>query len=321
MALKIRRPDRRPDVETQMTPYQKSMEVIFHLAKQGLPPGENSYDINLSGTQYDLNYAITLMEPVSFNISTKWKASGGASIANKVNEVFNSNLLKMLSGNMAKNGTPTDAWTQKLTEVGSPIGMKLKFRVYHRNAKEMNNYAHVVDKDDIVTSQDEIIDYNRLIKFFTIICAPSQKFSITSNTIGAAAEAARAVAGDIKEAKEAYDNARNGGSTMITAGAASLGVLWDKIKENSGLVDIAAGPRLNYTLAFSKVGSFTFPEEIDWIVNSFEWRPSQQMTINAKTGLPEPLWVDFDVSVETNFSPSNVFISRMFCSEVSKISF
>ena len=69
---------------------------------------------------------------------------------------------------------------------------------------------------------------------------------------------------------------------------------------------------------FKKIGSFAIPQEIDWIVKNFTWTPSTQFTLDDKN-MPQPLWVDFEVDLETNFAPSNAFVPKMFIKNASDV--
>lgn len=294
--LRVGRPTYRP-IESQRTPMQKTSEVVFELSSQS-QQAKNWVPFR------DVRFCVTLSEPVSFEIATKWKESGGASIANKLNDIFNSNLIKMIGGANAVAGTPTDAWSQKITEIGDPIGMKLKFRIYHKNAQEHNSYAEAGAGEVDYT-------YTDLIKFFTIVCAPPQIYTLKNDTIGPLVAAAQTANKVMTKSREVYDSRRAAGQGVVSSSIdAGLGLIKTAAAQG-GLDGVTSGPRLNYTLLFTRVGTFNFPREIDWIVKSFTWTPSTQMIV-GETDCPEPLWVDFDVDVETNFAPSNAFVTRMF---------
>jgi hypothetical protein len=305
--LTIKRPKTRPSVETELTPMQKSLEVVFGLSRQTAStekwrmPGELKHD-----------WTVTLKEPITFTVSTKWKNSGGASIANKLNDLFNSDLIKMLGGEAAMAGTPTDAWTQKITEIGEPIGMNLKFRVYNDAAGEINSQTtHETYDNDSPTYKD-------LIKYFTVICAPAEQYTLVSQTLGPVIAAAKKAVENGQRAKDTYDAASKNGQNPVSAAVKALSAYGGGMLNQAGVNSVLTGPRMNYTLQFKKVGSFTFPDAIDWIVTSFTWTPSTPVTF-GDDDIPQPLWVDFDISVETNFAPSNAFVPKMFIKEISTV--
>ena len=62
--------------------------------------------------------------------------------------------------------------------------------------------------------------------------------------------------------------------------------------------------------------------DIDWIVESFSFKPSRQFTFsndeNSKDyGLPKPLWIDFDLSLETRYSLSNKYVYNLIVADKS----
>ena len=315
MALTVKRPHGRPVVEESKTPLQKSLECVFRVSNQTSARKDNWVDLESLGFKRD--FIVNLSEPVSFEISTSWKASGGAAIANKLNEIFNSNLVKMIGGDKAQSSTPTDAWTQKITEIGNPIPLHLKFRVYHTSAGEMNTISHQVFKDETGERlNQEIVSYKDYIRFFMLICAPAEQYGIGTATIKPLISAAKTATENAKKAREAYDSVSKNGENIVSAGLAALHELGKDIFNAAGVNTVAEGPRMNYTLMIKRIGSFNFPPAIDWIVKTFSWTPSMQFTLNNDNKMPEPLWVDFEVELETNFAPSNAFVPKIFLKDL-----
>lgn len=321
MALTVKRPQGRPVVEESRTPLQKSLECVFRVSNQTAAGkrtsnNENSW-VDLESLGFKRDFIVNLSEPVSFEISTSWKSSGGAAIANKLNEIFNSNLIKMLAGSKAQSSTPTDAWTQKITEIGNPIPLHLKFRVYHTTAGEMNQFSHQVSKDKTGEEPNpETVSYKDYIRFFMLICAPAEQYGVKTATLGPLISAAKNAADMGNRAREAYDQASNNGEHMVSAGLSALNELGKDIFSAAGVNSVEEGPRMNYTLMIKRIGSFNFPPALDWIVKSFSWTPSMQFTLNNDDKMPEPLWVDFDVELETNFAPSNAFVPKIFLKDL-----
>lgn len=314
MALTVKRPQGRP--VTDKTPVQMSSECVFALSYQTRNLGSHeTYWVPLYES-YNNDWTVNLLEPVTFEIGTQWKASGGAAIANKINELFNSNLIKIVAGQNAQSSTPTDEWTQKITEIGQPIPMRMKFRVYHQSANEMGNQTHW--KDDNGKEIKSSLSYQDFIRFFTVICAPAEQYTVGNGTIGPLMKAAINVKNAGEAAKEAYDKTSNNGENMVSASLAALHKTLEYFSSSAGLNGVSNGPRMNYTLMFKKIGSFTIPQEIDWIVKNFTWTPSTQFTLDEKN-IPQPLWVDFEVDLETNFAPSNAFVPKMFIKNASDV--
>lgn len=314
MALTVKRPQGRP--VTDKTPVQMSSECVFALSYQTRNLGSHeTYWVPLYES-YNNDWTVNLLEPVTFEIGTQWKASGGAAIANKINELFNSNLIKIIAGQNAQSSTPTDEWTQKITEIGQPIPMRMKFRVYHQSANEMGNQTLWIDDNGKEFKRS--LSYQDFIRFFTVICAPAEQYTVGNGTIGPLMKAAINAKNIGEKAKEAYDKTSNNGENMVSASLAALYKTLESFSSSAGLNGVSNGPRMNYTLMFKKIGSFTIPREIDWIVKNFTWTPSTQFTLDDKN-IPQPLWVDFEVDLETNFAPSNAFVPKMFIKNASDV--
>lgn len=307
MALTVKKPQGRP--VTDKTPVQKSSECVFALSYQTRDMGPRKNWVPLYES-YENDWTVNLIEPVTFEIGTQWKASGGAAIANKINELFNSNLIKIIAGESAQSSTPTDEWTQKITEIGQPIPMRMKFRVYHESANEMGNRTLWIDENGR-EHKSWSLSYQDFIRFFTVICAPAEQYTIANGTLGPLMKAALNAKRAGQKAKEAYDTKSNNGENMVSASLAALYEMAGTFAASAGLNGVSNGPRMNYTLMIKKIGNFTFPREIDWIVKNFTWTPSTQFTLDDKH-IPQPLWVDFEVDLETNFAPSNAFVPKMF---------
>ena len=314
MALTVKRPQGRP--VTDKTPVQMSSECVFALSYQTRNLGSHeTYWVPLYES-YNNDWTVNLLEPVTFEIGTQWKASGGAAIANKINELFNSNLIKIIAGQNAQSSTPTDEWTQKITEIGQPIPMRMKFRVYHQSSNEMGNQTLWIDDNGKEFKRS--LSYQDFIRFFTVICAPAEQYTVGNGTIGPLMKAAINAKNIGEKAKEAYDKTSNNGENMVSASLAALYKTLESFSSSAGLNGVSNGPRMNYTLMFKKIGSFTIPQEIDWIVKNFTWTPSTQFTLDDKN-IPQPLWVDFEVDLETNFAPSNAFVPKMFIKNASDV--
>lgn len=314
MALTVKRPQGRP--VTDKTPVQMSSECVFALSYQTRNLGSHeTYWVPLYKS-YNNDWTVNLLEPVTFEIGTQWKASGGAAIANKINELFNSNLIKIIAGQNAQSSTPTDEWTQKITEIGQPIPMRMKFRVYHQSANEMGNQTLWIDDNGKEFKRS--LSYQDFIRFFTVICAPAEQYTVGNGTIGPLMKAAINAKNIGDKAKEAYDKTSNNGENMVSASLAALYKTLESFSSSAGLNGVSNGPRMNYTIMFKKIGSFAIPQEIDWIVKNFTWTPSAQFTLDDKN-IPQPLWVDFEVDLETNFAPSNAFVPKMFIKNASDV--
>ena len=57
---------------------------------------------------------------------------------------------------------------------------------------------------------------------------------------------------------------------------------------------------------------------IDWIITSFNFKPSMQFEMVKEDGkeLPKPLWMDFDVTLETRMSLSNKYVYQVIVPQI-----
>jgi hypothetical protein len=67
------------------------------------------------------------------------------------------------------------------------------------------------------------------------------------------------------------------------------------------------------TTGLTKSGIITFP--IDWIITGFTFTPSTQFEFDEIEKIPMPLWVNFDLTLETRLSLSNKYIYNLMMKE------
>ena len=287
------------------SPLQKGMWVEFELSTNS--QGEPQWDKNgIIPDNLNKTWRVVLTEPIEFKAETEWTESAGAEIAKKINQIFNSKAIKIFAGNKGSTHAPTDEWTQKTTEKGVPFSAKLKFRIYKKNnvAVETNNYTQ---------------NYLDMIKFLTLVCAPRKKYSVANNAIDPLIAAARnsklffqnlkSKKSNEEDEKEKNENEKTGTEKRreeeISKQGTVIGYLenYKADKSKNGLFaqlrNNLTSARYNYTLYLkSKIfNKDRADDNCDWYVKSFNWKPSTEMLIIANQ--PEPLWVDFEVDLET----------------------
>lgn len=310
MALTVQRPNRVPDFNnTEASPVQQSSRVELKIYNGAF----NSNDKTDAGLLAVSDIWLILSEPLTFQIGTSWKDGPGATIAGKINDVMNSSILKILGGDQMFQAIVTDSWSQKVAEKGSPISCKLKTRVYLSNGDNSNN---------LTASHD----YLTLIRFFTRLCAPPKQYSLWSGVLGAITGAARNAKETFQDVKTAatYVSEEDGEEhidpgkavkyTLVAAGATFTE------PDKAGAGNNATRCQFTLTLETQKFGY----SSLDWIVKGFSWTPSQQVSVicdKAHNGMPTPypLWVDFDIDLETNICPSNAYVSKLFSKSTTSI--
>lgn len=230
------------------------------------------------------SFEIFNTEPLTVSVSTSWKDGAGAVFAGKLNELFNSKLLRAMSGENIYTSPVTDAWSQRVVDGGSPLSLKLKFRVYYGD-----------------TTSTCSVDYFDLIKFLTKVSSTPIKYTLKNATLEpiiSSAKKTRDTLKDIKE-KSKTDEGKTDLLKMIEETAKKV------FREDTEMMKKQRG---NYTFLISTPKWKM--DRMDWILKSWSMSPSVQFKF--ENGTPNPLWIDFDLNLETNVIPSNYQISKFF---------
>ena len=304
MALSIKKSVWNPvSDKINASPLQKGMWVEFELSSA--TDYEERWDKNgIIPENLVKTWRVVLTEPIEFKAETEWTESAGAEMAKKINQIFNSKAIKIFAGNKGSMHAPTDEWTQMTTEKGVPFSAKLKFRIYKKNnvAVETNNYTQ---------------NYLDMIRFLTLVCAPRQKYSIANAAIDPLIDAARnsklffqnlkskKSSEEDEEGKNEKTGTEKRREEEISKQGTVIGYLknYKADKSENGLFaqlrNNLTSARYNYTLYLkSKIFNKNQADDnCDWYVKSFNWKPSTEMYVIANQ--PEPLWVDFEVDLET----------------------
>lgn len=294
MSLVIKQSEWVPETsDNTESPIQKSLWVRFSLSN-----ADDNDDISGCTMPPALNkpYYLVLSEPLEIKVETEWTETGGAEIAKKVNQIFNSKAIKAFAGAKANSHAPNENWSQKTTEIGKPLSVKLKFRIYDVSYTETNNQSQT---------------YSEMIYFLTVACAPRRTYNIGGNMLEPLIDAAnnsRKFFTDLKarkkakEEKEKENEQDTDGKGILDDIIESVRLFGEAAKKN--LADV----RYNYTLNLESeiLNSDNYGElRPDWYIKSFTWTPSTEITLEkAMKGkhevmLPMPLWVDFEVDLET----------------------
>lgn len=248
---------------------------------------------------------IVTSEPITWGIETSWKDGAAASVAGKINELMTNKFVRMMSGPELFTPVATDSWSQQVVEKGSPISIKLKFRAYyHPEGTPGTEYA---------TCSESYVKVFRLLTYMT---APPKEYSLSTATIGVVANVASNLVNTGEKIGKAVDNRPEDTNFFEATAKYTLAA----VAEAGGLnmpSDGSAAQRGQYTFKL-KTNDFGC-DQLDWIVKGFTMTPSTQFAAskedrseNIKIKAPMPLWVDFEVDLETNMAPSNALVSRFF---------
>lgn len=229
-------------------------------------------------------------EPLSFNLSVGFENSAAASVANKLNELFNSKLIKALGGPLASNALPTDAWTRQVVKEVNPISVNLKFRAFHHDMNKATCNVNPVD----------------LIKFLILVSSPPETYSGVGAILNPAIGATRNISSLVSAVKNKY----NAQKASAGGGTAKVKIISDVLDAfTSELSASLKSARYNYTffIETNKMFNGTNGNPTDWILKS--WTATPSVEVNSKDNTP--LYVDFDLSFETAASPSKEYLNSL----------
>lgn len=253
---------------------------------------------------------------IKFEVSTSWKNTPGATLAEKFTTFMNDDLTKIAAGREYHSMIPTDEWTQKQVDEGSPISVSLNFRVYadERNIKFLgNNGKNFEEKEDL--KNNVYLHIIRLLAKSTLPANGATPATAWGNikNIGTNLGNLNKNLDALKQLNKKNDSSRK----SMTADEVDKEM--DKLKENDmgfiqRLLNAYIGTNMRqftFTLATRNFSSTT----VDWIVKSWSVKPSTEFIMkvnNNKTKDPIPLYCDFSLTLETNQILSNNTMMDMF---------
>jgi hypothetical protein len=278
-----------------------------------------------------------MLDNISMDLSTPWGDAGGATLGKKIAGYANSKFIKMFAGQSSAGFQPficSDAWTQqKVNGDASPIKISLKFKAYNNDRLGCTNY-------------------NDIIKFLIHICSPMKSATGSkkiSGEEGVGSQAGKNIRNAVNGAVSTLDTIidagkqamnlqsskaddRNTAGKVISHAVNTMNSLYNSIIAKSGngnnnanftvvlvignvegVGDYANARKINRTsISVNGVKNKTTIYPIDWIITSFNFKPSTEFSWDDEHKMPKPLWVDFELSMETRLSLSNKYITELF---------
>lgn len=284
-----------------------SQRVFIQVYKNNFYNSNKDYLANLD------NFYLLNLEPIVYSFSHSWTEGPGAKLVNKINSYMGDDIIKFITGGKYLQNTQSDEMSQKVLESTSPLKVSLKTRCFN---PEFN-----AGKYELAT---DLINYIEFIYFLILATAPfqfdlsnySNNFENFIENVKTLKENGEIGQGDrtANEKKSSSSEGENNGSTNISDKV--LTTLGNMI--NKGAKTVGLG---NYTWNNNVRGNFTFNiktqqmngsqiSEIDWILNSWSFKPSTQTIMS--NNIPYPLWIDFSLEFETNLCLSNMQIYNLF---------
>lgn len=221
-------------------------------------------------------------DAIELGYATEWGESPGAKAVASIKEFTRTEAFKMFSGTVFNTNAATDKWTQIVPKDSSSLSVAIKFRAYYK-ANFLNTNS-----------------YMTIIPWLTFLTSPMMEFSLTNevdNIVGALKNA--------KQAAEELGQELNGvaeSNGQLTVKAISV---LKKIDET--LTKLSTNSRGTATFTLSYGDLIQAADAVDWIIKDWSFTPS------VPCG-PEnnPLWVDFQINMETNEKLSYTQLSKIF---------
>lgn len=221
-------------------------------------------------------------DAIELGYSTEWGESPGAKAVASIKEFTRAEAFKMFSGTIFNSNTATDKWTQIVPKDSSIISVAIKFRAYYK-ANFLNTNS-----------------YMTIIPWLTFLTSPMMEFSLTNEIDN--------IVGALKNAKQAGEEL----GQELNGVAESNGQLTDKaikaihtIEEK--IIKLSTNSRGSATFTLSYGDMIQAADDVDWIIKDWSFTPS------VPCG-PEnnPLWVDFQINMETNEKLSYTKLEKIF---------
>ena len=221
-------------------------------------------------------------DAIELGYSTEWGESPGAKAVASIKEFTRTEAFKMFSGTVFNTNAATDKWTQIVPKDSSSLSVAIKFRAYYK-ANFLNTNS-----------------YMTIIPWLTFLTSPMMEFSLTNEIDN--------IVGALKNAKQAGEElgqelngvAESNGQLTVKAKTAL-----DKIVKTLEKLSTNSRGTATFTLDFGDM--ISADDAVDWIIKDWSFTPS------VPCG-PEnnPLWVDFQINMETNEKLSYTKLEKIF---------
>ena len=221
-------------------------------------------------------------DAIELGYSTEWGESPGAKAVASIKEFTRTEAFKMFSGTVFNTNAATDKWTQIVPKDSSSLSVAIKFRAYYK-ANFLNTNS-----------------YMTIIPWLTFLTSPMMEFSMINEVDN--------IVGALKNAKQAGEEL----GKELNSVAESNGQLTDKAKTVldkivKTLEKLSTNSRGTATFTLDFGDMISADDAVDWIIKDWSFTPS------VPCG-PEnnPLWVDFQINMETNEKLSYTKLEKIF---------
>ena len=221
-------------------------------------------------------------DAIELGYATEWGESPGAKAVASIKEFTRAEAFKMFSGSVFNTNAATDKWTQIVPKDSSSLSVAIKFRAYYK-ANFLNTNS-----------------YMTIIPWLTFLTSPMMEFSMINEVDN--------IVGALKNAKQASEEL----GKELNSVAESNGQLTDKAttilkKIDETLTKLSTNSRGTATFTLSYGDLIQAADDVDWIIKDWSFTPSVPCGQENN-----PLWVDFQINMETNEKLSYTKLEKIF---------
>ena len=221
-------------------------------------------------------------DAIELGYATEWGESPGAKAVASIKEFTRAEAFKMFSGTVFNSNVATDKWTQIVPKDSSSLSVAIKFRAYYK-ANFLNTNS-----------------YMTIIPWLTFLTSPMMEFSMINEVDN--------IVGALKNAKQAGEEL----GQELNGVAESNGQLTDKAitilkKIDETLTKLSTNSRGTATFTLDFGDMISADDAVDWIIKDWSFTPSVPCGQENN-----PLWVDFQINMETNEKLSYDKLSKIF---------
>lgn len=221
-------------------------------------------------------------DAIELGYATEWGESPGAKAVASIKEFTRAEAFKMFSGSVFNTNAATDKWTQIVPKDSSSLSVAIKFRAYYK-ANFLNTNS-----------------YMTIIPWLTFLTSPMMEFSLTNeidNIVGALKNAKQA---NEELGKELNSVAESNGQ-MTEKALKAIHTIAETIK------DMSTNSRGTATFTLDFGDMISADDAVDWIIKDWSFTPSVPCGQENN-----PLWVDFQINMETNEKLSYTKLEKIF---------
>ena len=272
--------------------YYKHNKQSINLRNEDSPVYEShKFELLVDGfveveNKFNLRRAVGITNSLpNIQYDTGWDISPVGSISKKVDEFTNNNLIRAFATTSENFRPPlfTDGWTQKMAKSGSTLSVDLEFRSYPTDLYNTTRYQNFIKFLIFLTTPQEYHLNNSL----DVTRVAMKQANTRGEELGEQiSEMVKVLKG--KDVSLDIINDKDVMSKITT--------IIEDVEKLANMNDDKVGGAPLCTLSLGNT-IYAHPS-VKWLIKSWSFVPSINTTM-SETGIEEPIYVDFKVSLET----------------------